>query len=298
MSALRSRLQGSAVGLVENLCAAPSHPGISPESYSPDFQVCFPYRGLFVWHVNGDDVVGDPNQVLFVSGGEPYRISTSRATGYSELILTPAFEVLAELTKTSSRGRLARHALFRRRSRRADLRVQRLRACFLHRAAGGNLDDLSADEHVVTLLCAALEVEATGAEPGWRTRRLIRRTKEFLEAHSSAPLRLCDVARAAGASPAYLTDVFRRVEGVPLHRYLVQLRLARALEELPHANDLSALAFDLGFSSHSHFSAAFRGAFGSTPSEFRASMRPSAIAPAVPATADTPCFVSGDPGRR
>jgi AraC-like DNA-binding protein len=51
----------------------------------------------------------------------------------------------------------------------------------------------------------------------------------------------------------------------------VQLRLARALIELPHANDLTQLALDLGFSSHSHFAASFRRAFGSTPSAFRES---------------------------
>jgi AraC-like DNA-binding protein len=49
------------------------------------------------------------------------------------------------------------------------------------------------------------------------------------------------------------------------HQYLKQLRLARALVELPHAGDLTALSFDLGFSSHSHFSYAFRRAFGCHP---------------------------------
>ena len=93
--------------------------------------------------------------------------------------------------------------------------------------------------------------------------------KEFLEANASASVRLRDVARSVGASPAYLTDVFRRVEGVPVHRYVMQLRLSRALVELPHANDLTTLAFDLGFSSHSHFTVSFRRAFGCTPSQFR-----------------------------
>ena len=60
---------------------------------------------------------------------------------------------------------------------------------------------------------------------------------------------------------------------MPIHRYLVQLRLARALVELPHTNDLTMLALDLGFSSHSHFTAAFRRAFGSPPSVFRESTR-------------------------
>ena len=76
-----------------------------------------------------------------------------------------------------------------------------------------------------------------------------------------------------GASPAYLTHLFRQVEGIPLHRYLTQLRLARALAELPHADDLTTLALDVGFSSHSHFSASFQRAFRITPSEFRRTLR-------------------------
>jgi AraC-like DNA-binding protein len=101
----------------------------------------------------------------------------------------------------------------------------------------------------------------------------MRRAKEFLEAELANPIRLRDVGRAAGASPAYLTNIFRRVEGVSLHRYLTQLRLARALAVLPQADDLTALALGIGFSSHSHFSAAFRRAFGCTPSQFRQTAR-------------------------
>jgi AraC family transcriptional regulator len=59
------------------------------------------------------------------------------------------------------------------------------------------------------------------------------------------------------------------VEGAALHEYITQLRLARALAEIPHTDDLTTLALDVGFSSHSHFSAAFRRAFGMTPSQFR-----------------------------
>jgi AraC-like DNA-binding protein len=103
------------------------------------------------------------------------------------------------------------------------------------------------------------------------TARLIRWVKEFLAAELTNAIRLSDVAHAVGASPTYLTDVFRRVEGVSLHRYLTQLRLARALVALPHTEDLAALAVEIGFSSHSHFSAAFRRAFGCTPSQFRRS---------------------------
>jgi AraC-like DNA-binding protein len=105
------------------------------------------------------------------------------------------------------------------------------------------------------------------------TARLLRRTKEFLAAELSNRIVLADVGRAVGASPAYLTDLFRRLEGTSLHQYLIQLRLARALVELPHTGDLTCLALDVGFSSHSHFSAAFRRAFGCTPSQFRQTTR-------------------------
>ena len=72
-----------------------------------------------------------------------------------------------------------------------------------------------------------------------------------------------------GVSAVYLTQSFREVEGVPLYRYQLRLRLARALDLLRDYEDLTALGLHLGFSSHSHFTAAFQQAYGRTPSEFR-----------------------------
>ena len=128
---------------------------------------------------------------------------------------------------------------------------------------------LAADELSIGVLRLAFKADAERWEASRSTRRLIARTKEFLETTFADPIRLADIAQAVGASPAYLTDVFSRVEGVPLHRYLTQLRLARALVELPDARDITTVALNLGFSSHSHFTASFRRAFGCTPSQFR-----------------------------
>ena len=79
---------------------------------------------------------------------------------------------------------------------------------------------------------------------------------------------LAGIAREIGGSPVYLTQVFQQVEGMPLYRYHLRLRLARSLDLIAERANLSALAQDLGFSSHSHFSAAFRQAYGRTPSQF------------------------------
>ncbi len=153
--------------------------------------------------------------------------------------------------------------------------------CHLAWANGSKVDSLEAEELVLSLLRWALAEDAPLHPPARSTRRLLVRTKAYLESQFAQPIHLADVGRAVGASPAYLTYLFRRVEGVPLHRYLTQLRLARALVELPHTDDLTALALDVGFSSHSHFSASFQRAFRMTPTEFRrmsrCRLRPSVI---------------------
>jgi AraC-like DNA-binding protein len=266
-------LDSSAVGLVEDLRRGGDHPG-AVDAPRPDFQVCLPYRGLFVWQVGGDEVVGDANQVVFVRAGEGSRVRGPLAEGYGELIVTPRLDVLVGITRVHE-GLLRQHPLFRLRARRAEPRLQLLRARLLSRGASASPgDELEVEELLLAVLRGALDPGGRPAPPlAAATARLIRRTKEYLEAELGERILLADVGRAVGACPTYLTDLFRRVEGTSLHRYLVQLRLARALAALPHTDDLTGLALDLGFSSHSHFTAAFRRAFGSTPSQFRRGAR-------------------------
>jgi AraC family transcriptional regulator len=269
----RTRLLEGATTLAEDVRTRWPTDGTGVEGYSAEFQLVFPYRGILVWHVGDDDIVGDANQVLFVSGDEGYRLSDPLSGGFAELIITPEPALLARLAD-SRQGDLRTHPLFRRRSRRVDAHLQALRTRFLVWASGASEnDELGAEELILALLRLALGDDPRCDQPSASSGRLIRQTKEFLEAELPNKIRLHQVGRAVGASPEYLTDLFRRVEGVPLHQYVIQLRLARALVELPHADDLSALALDVGFSNHSHFSAAFRRAFGCTPSEFRLTTR-------------------------
>ena len=147
----RARLFHSRVALVENLQSSGAGQGFSPE-----FQVCLPYAGLFVWHVGGQPVVADANQVLFVTRGEPFHVSGPLDGRYGEIIITPPADVLAELAGASE-ARLAAHPLFRRRSRRADVSVQALRARLLHSSRHGERDGLVTDALVLELLRSALD---------------------------------------------------------------------------------------------------------------------------------------------
>jgi AraC-like DNA-binding protein len=99
---------------------------------------------------------------------------------------------------------------------------------------------------------------------------LVANAKRYLATLPGVRIRLADVGQALGVSPVYVTDVFRQVEGRPFYRYALQQRLERAVRLLPgYQGDLSALALDLDFASHSHFTTAFGRAFGCTPAAFR-----------------------------
>ena len=101
--------------------------------------------------------------------------------------------------------------------------------------------------------------------------KLVDRAKLILSSELSRRWTLTEIAAEVGVSPVYLTQAFAQVEGVPLYRYQLRLRLALALDLLGSYDDLSTLGVDLGFSSHSHFTAAFRQAYGRTPAQFQRS---------------------------
>jgi AraC-like DNA-binding protein len=274
---VRTRLLDLSIAVVDDLRKQSADGANGRDEFCSSFQVCLPYRGLFVWHVHGDDVVGDSNQIVYVRAGEPYRMSAPVIGGYSELIITPAIAVLCELAQTTDR-KLFNHPLFSRRAVRAKPRLQVLRSRYHHMlTVRRHCDALAGEELTLEVLRASLSPDGHRPAPhAPGTTRLIRRTKEFLQENLSKRLRLSDIAKGVGASPAYLTDLFTKVEGVSLHRYLTQLRLARALNELRSVTDLTTVAFDNGFSSHSHFTFAFRQWFGCTPSQFRRTARTAA----------------------
>ena len=97
-----------------------------------------------------------------------------------------------------------------------------------------------------------------------------------------------DVARQLGCSPSHLSRTFTRVFGMTLTAYRIQLRLQQAVGYL-HADpaaDLTEVALECGFSSHSHFTAVFRKQLGLTPSAFAAGLLSGAAR--MPASA-VPC---------
>jgi len=233
----------------------------------------FPYRGVFVRHLGGNDAVAEANQLLFFNRDEAYRISHPVAGGDSCLSLRVDEALLHEL---APKDQLQDGAVlaFRRQRRRIDPRAQALVALLRHSLSRGVAETLEAETLTLTLVRRALgerTSHAAGASPG--RQKLVDRAKLVLSSDLARRWTLAEIAAEVGVSPVYLTQVFQQVEAMPLYRYHLRLRLARALDLLGRYDDLTALGLDLGFSSHSHFSAAFRQVYGRTPAEFQRSIR-------------------------
>jgi AraC-like DNA-binding protein len=78
------------------------------------------------------------------------------------------------------------------------------------------------------------------------------------------------LAKVANLSPFHLCRVFRQMVGTSVYDYVLHERLAHTLDAiLDSGDDLTAVALNAGFSSHSHFTARFRRFFGCTPTALR-----------------------------
>jgi AraC family transcriptional regulator len=268
--AVQSLLKSPTVTIRDTFCQG-SCRHQSTEECTATTQLVFPYRGVYVRHLGSDQAVAEANQVLFFNANEGYRISHPVEGGDASLTLVISEPVLRELAPRSFL-RDSPTLAFRQQRRRIDARAQVLVALLGHSLRHRIAEPLEAESLALTLVHRTLgprTTHAAGASVG--RQRLVDRAKLVVTSDLGRRWTLSEIAADVRCSPVYLTQVFQQVEGLPLYRYQLRLRLARALDLLAQYDDLTALGMDLGFSSHSHFSAAFREVYGRSPSEFRQS---------------------------
>jgi AraC family transcriptional regulator len=262
-------LLNTATVAMDDVCCQGSRREQSAEECTATTQVVFPYRGVYVRHLGQDQAVAEANQVLFFNTAEGYRVSHPVPGGDASLTLVIGESQLRELAPRTLLRDGAMLA-FRQQRLRIDARAQVLVALLRHSLRENIAESLEAESLALTLVQRALgprTAHTAGASVG--RQRLVDRVKLVLSSDVARRWTLAEIAAEVRGSPVYLTQVFQQVEGLPLYRYQLRLRLARALDLLGQYDDLTALSLDLGFSSHSHFSASFRQMYGRSPSEFR-----------------------------
>ena len=222
----------------------------------PVSHIVIPYRGNFVRRVGARVAHADVNQALFFNADEEYRIDHITDDGDACLSIDVSAPALAELSGAVKFGDAQRRI-----EPALQLEVARLRH--------GAFNILRAEEITLRLVHRLLIAEGAAKSVTAAQRKLVQGAKQTLHADPRHRWSLSEIAAAIGTSPVHLTQTFSKVEGMPLYRYQTQLRLASALHELPYTDDLAALALDLGFSSHSQFTTAFKRIYGITPSALK-----------------------------
>jgi AraC family transcriptional regulator len=255
----RTALHQGQLALVEDWFVAAG--SSARPSYDPSFQLVLTYFGLCTFVSGETKQLIDSNRSLLVAPGwSAFDVGNACPAGYAAVLIKPSRELLEQISSNSGSGRLR---IFAERSVPSTMRLRLLTQLL---RSGAAMQPLEKEECVVQAIAEA--IGSTGGDCA-RSSKAVERTKELLHAHAGERLQLDEIAAEVGLNSVYLTQEFTRCEGVPLYRYQLQLRLTRALLKLPGCKDITGLALDLGFSSHSHFTCVFRKAFGTTPSQYR-----------------------------
>lgn len=264
---------------IRPVAGRPGTPGAGAVEHAAHATLVLPTAGLFRLHLGREETfVADPTQAVFFAPDRPHRYSHPAAGGDDCLAIELPAGILAalldELDPAAADRAGSPYPLHRVSLPPRALAVRRLLQL---RLEGGAASVLEVDESL-TEICGAwigARREAEGrreavAPPSKDQRERVEAVQLLLAAEPGHDWRLADLARRVASSPCHLTTLFRRATGVPVHRHLVRLRLARALDEVVDTRrELTAIGADLGFATPSHFSASFRRAFGMSPSALR-----------------------------
>ena len=214
--------------------------------------------------MRGRQVVASPGRALLHGAHEGYALASPTDRPRQATCLTLSPELLDELAmdfRSMAIHSSTRSALLQWQLRQADEGSLERDELTLMLVASVLTD---AREQAGT----ALPLGSAPVSPAWQ--RLAVALDERLATGFDQALSLEQLARDCGASPFHASRVYRRVTGSSLHQQQNRLRLREALFRLPAMRgQLTALALELGFSSHSHFSNAFKAEFGHSPSALR-----------------------------
>ncbi len=257
-----------------------NHPEFATAGPIEGYTVAFPRSSVWIQHQDRPAFVADPGTVTIYNRCQPYIRRPLGAEGdrsdWLSLSRELAISIVAGIDPEAAANPDGPFPIAFGPSS-AELYFQQ-RVLF-HRALEGSIDEVELEQGVVLLAGAALERALLAGRP--RRSRRSASMREMVEAARAEIARdpfasrsIRELAATVGASPFHLCRSFRRFTGLTLHHYQLELRTRVALERIEGAGrNLSRLAQELGFSSHSHFTAAFRERMGQTPSRARRMLR-------------------------
>lgn len=249
------------------------------EQLSAAYVINFPRDGVYVKHVEGRELVVDPRRAVFFNRGECWCTSHPSGAADAGIYLSLRHDALLEMAAAADprvRDEPARVFAHTHVALAPELELESVALA----ASASRMEPAEFEERALRLAHELVGLDRPDARPladrpaNGRHRELADAARTACGARFRERLGLDALAGSLGVSVFHLCRTFRAEHGTSLHAHLVRLRLTAALEELAHgAEDLTGLALSLGFSSHSHFTRAFRSAFRLTPSQYRRRVR-------------------------
>lgn len=242
-----------------------------------NFAVCFPRTAVWIRHSGSRSFVADPSLATIYNPGQEYTRDLICHDGDRCEWFGVSPEVAADIAGSFDEKSLDQQEKpFRHAAAPVDRDLYLAQRAFFRQLERGSVNALEAEETIIGLVTAVIS-RAYEKVPGDRAAAderadLVERAKASLSRNLCGRQTLSDLARELVVSPFHLCRVFREQTGRTLHEFRTDLRLRKALELLTDHSDLSRIAFECGFSSHSHFTAAMRSRFGQTPSALRESL--------------------------
>lgn len=276
-------LHQSSVLSVSSYCCSACRGGAAAEEHASSNTIVLMRNGVFCKHVGKQVVTSDVSQVTFFSKGSTYRVSHPADCGDRGTIFSVSADILrgmiVELDPSIDDHPERPFPFLAGPCDSKTFRKHRELVAVLESSHSHSADPLWVDEKALQLIADVLGAAFLRTSLPKRVHRartdashmeLAEATKSYVASRIGERVTLDDVADAVNASPFHLARLFRRHTGMSIHRYLNCLRLRTSLERLATgADNLTALALDLGFASHSHFTDAFRREFGRSPSDMR-----------------------------
>jgi AraC-like DNA-binding protein len=221
----------------------------------------FPRTATVIQHDMGQPFVATPNSASLYNKNQMYTRSKVDDIDASDWFVI-ADDILSEATRSSDPDRpfALTHMPIDAETYRAQRRV-------FERAS--ELEPLEIEESVLHIFGRLMRA-ADGNTKSVRRRDAVEEVKRAIATAPSRSIPFRDLARSVEISPFELCRQFRRETGFTLTQFRHSIRLRMALELLRSRRGLTDIALDLGYTSHSHFTAAFRNYFGITPSRYRA----------------------------
>ncbi len=246
-----------------------AHDPLPPQRHARLLVLALPLRGRFDFLVDGHVTTADPGEAIRIRPGSTY------VTGIG---VQPRGELLWLLLNTSTSGGepvLARVIRQLVDSPRAVWPAPPLSSDLLTRVLAAPPDSDALSRAWQQSLCSSAlidlargrssgEADPSPMHPG------LRRALEWMEGRLSEPISVTQLMDVSQMSATHFYETFTKTFGTSPKDHILRVKIERAEQLLTDGSySITAIAYELGFSTSKHFSAAFRRYVGMSPTEFR-----------------------------